>query len=177
MIRLLASGAGLAVLALALAGCHADAEAEAEPPAPAQRFVSRPDLRPPLVEITQAARDTAPGYVFLAPKRKVAQAGPMILDESGELVWFRPLDTEGVTDFRAQRYDGRPVLTWWRGQSERGIGDGHFVIVDDAYREIATVTAGNGLSGDIHEFLIRARHGADPRLPPGATRSQLDRRA
>lgn len=81
----------------------------------------------------------------------------MILDETGELVWFRPLDTEGVTDFRAQRYDGRPVLTWWRGQSERGIGDGHFVIVDDAYREIATVTAGNGLSGDIHEFLITER--------------------
>ena len=81
----------------------------------------------------------------------------MILDEDGELVWFRPLDTEGVTDFRAQRYDGRPVLTWWRGQSEQGIGDGHFVIVDDAYREIATVSAGNGLAGDIHEFLITER--------------------
>ena len=81
----------------------------------------------------------------------------MILDDRGELVWFEPLDTEGVTDFRAQRYDGRPVLTWWRGQSERGIGDGHFVIVDDAYREIATVSAGNGLSGDIHEFLITER--------------------
>lgn len=119
--------------------------------------MSRPDLRPPLVEITEAARDTAPGYVFLAPKRKVAQAGPMILDDRGELVWFRPLDTEGVTDFRVQRYDGRPVLTWWRGQSERGIGDGHFVILDDAYREIATVTAGNALTGDIHEFLITER--------------------
>jgi len=81
----------------------------------------------------------------------------MIVDERGELVWFKPLDTEGVTDFRAQRYDGRPVLTWWRGRSERGIGDGHFVIVDDAYREIATVSAGNGLTGDIHEFLITER--------------------
>jgi hypothetical protein len=81
----------------------------------------------------------------------------MILDDAGELVWFHPLDTEGVTDFRAQSYDGRPVLTWWRGQSERGVGDGHFVIVDDAYREIATVSAGNGLTGDIHEFLITER--------------------
>jgi len=139
-----------------VAGCHESKEVE-EPPPPAQQFASRPDLRPPLVEISRPARDTAPGYVFLAPKRKVAQAGPMILDDRGELVWFRPLDTEGVTDFRVQRYDGRPVLTWWRGQSERGIGDGHFVIVDDAYREIATVTAGNGLAGDIHEFLITER--------------------
>ena len=149
----------LAAFALAAGACHEDdtAEAEAEPPPPTQHFVSRPDLRPPLVEITQAARDTSPGYVFLAPKRKVAQAGPMILDEDGELVWFEPLDTEGVTDFRAQVYDGRPVLTWWRGQSEQGIGDGHFVIVDDAYRQIATVSAGNGLAGDIHEFLITER--------------------
>lgn len=87
----------------------------------------------------------------------MVQAGPLILDDEGEVVWFRKLDTHGVTDFRVQRYDGRPVLTWWRGRSERGIGDGHFVILDDAYREIATVTAGNGRSGDIHEFLITPR--------------------
>ena len=142
---------------LGLAGCHESEQAAEQQPPPARHFVSRPDLEPPLVEITRAARDTAPGYIFLAPKRKVVQAGPMILDERGELVWFRPLDAEGVTDFRVQRYDGRPVLTWWRGQSERGIGDGHFVIVDEAYREIATVTAGNGLTGDIHEFLITKR--------------------
>ena len=141
-------------------GCHEGEEEAAAPSAPApptQHFRSRPDLRPPLVEITRPARDTAPGYVFLAPKRKVAQAGPMILDDAGELVWFHPLDTEGVTDFRAQRYGGRPVLTWWRGKSDRGVGDGHYVIVDDAYREIATVSAGNGLTGDIHEFLITPR--------------------
>ena len=152
----------LAALALALlgAGCHEDEAAApeaAEPPPPTQHFRSRPDLRPPVVRIATPARDTAPGYVFLAPKRRVAQAGPMILDDAGQLVWFHPLDTEGVTDFRAQRYDGRPVLTWWRGKSELGVGDGHYVIVDDAYREIATVSAGNGLTGDIHEFLITDR--------------------
>ena len=86
----------------------------------------------------------------------------MILDDAGELVWFHPLDTEGVTDFRAQRYDGRPVLTWWRGKSEQGVGDGHYVIVDDAYREIATVSAGNGLD---------RRH---PRVPDHATRHGSD---
>ncbi|HEX5801156.1 MAG TPA: arylsulfotransferase family protein [Gaiellaceae bacterium] len=140
---------------LAAAACHED-EPNAPEPA-AQQFRSRPDLRPPPVEIAEQSRGAAPGYVFLAPKREVAQAGPLILDDEGEVVWFRPLDTHGVTDFRVQRYDGRPVLTWWRGQSERGIGDGHFVILDDAYREIATVSAGNGLTGDIHEFLITDR--------------------
>jgi hypothetical protein len=130
----------------------------AESPKPrAQRFHSRPDLKPPLVTVTTPARGTTDGYVLLAPKRAVAQAGPMILDDRGEVVWFRPLETMAVADFRAQRYGGRPVLTWWRGRAPRGVGDGHYVIVDESYNEIATVTAGNGLTGDIHEFLITPR--------------------
>lgn len=154
----IATAAAAIALALLGAGCHEDEAAEEErEPAPTQSFVSRPDLQPPAVEIATTARDTAPGHLFLAPKRAVVQAGPMILDDEGDVVWFHPLDTEGVTDFRAQVYDSRPVLTWWRGQSEMGIGDGHFVIVDDAYRQIATVTAGNGRTGDIHEFLITER--------------------
>jgi hypothetical protein len=92
--------------------------------------------------------------VFLAPKKDVDQAGPLILDDSGQVVWFDPLPTHGVTDFRVQTYRGRPVLTWWQGQSDKGIGNGHYVIMDDRYRKIATVQAGNGLHGDIHEFLI-----------------------
>ena len=149
------------MLAVAGGGCHeSETSTEREREPPTQHFRSRPDLRPPVVEIRRPARDTAAGYIFLAPKRKVAQAGPLILDDAGEVIWFHPLDTEGVTDFRAQRYDGRPVLTWWRGRSERGVGDGHYVIVDDAYREVATVSAGNGLTGDIHEFLITDRNTA-----------------
>jgi Arylsulfotransferase (ASST) len=134
-------------------------EAAAEPAAapPTQRFRSRPDLTPPPVTVNIAARGTTPGYLLLAPKRAVAQAGPMILDDRGEVVWFRPLDTKGVADFRAQRYGGRPVLTWWRGRAERGVGDGYYVIVDETYNEVATVAAGNGLTGDIHEFLITGR--------------------
>ncbi len=122
-----------------------------------QHFVSRHDLRPPVVTVTHPARGAAPGYVFIAPKRDVAQAGPMILDDRGRLVWFRPLDTRGVTDFRVQRYRGRPVLTWWRGRATRGVGDGYDVIVDDAYRQIARVRAERGLSADVHEFLITPR--------------------
>jgi hypothetical protein len=92
--------------------------------------------------------------VFVAPKKDVAQAGPLILDDRGQVVWFDPLETHGVTDFRVQTYRGKPVLTWWQGQSDKGVGDGPYVIMDDHYRQIATVHAGTGLHGDIHEFLI-----------------------
>src|SRR6266536_4470480 len=97
--------AAVALLIL-LAGCgdkkmQAAAPAQkAQKPPPSQRFHSRPDLKPPLIRIQTPAHRTAPGYVFLAPKMVVAQAGPMIMDNRGELVWFNPLNTKGVTDFR-----------------------------------------------------------------------------
>ncbi len=47
----------------------------------------------------------------MAPKMVVAQAGPMIMDNRGEVIWFKPLNTRGVTDFRVQHYRGKPVLT------------------------------------------------------------------
>ncbi len=122
-----------------------------------QHFRSRPDLTPPVITVTRPARGTAPGYIFIAPKHDVAQAGPMILDDTGQLIWFKPLDTHGVTDFRVQTYHGRPVLTWWRGHAVKGIGDGYDVIVDSSYREVARVRAGNGLAADVHEFLLTPR--------------------
>ena len=109
------------------------------------------------MQILVAAHDTAPGYVFIAPKKHVAQAGPLILDNRGHVVWFHPLDTRGVTDFRVQRYRGRPVLTWWRGRPTNGKGDGNYAIVDSSYRPVARVRPANGLVGDIHEFLITKR--------------------
>jgi hypothetical protein len=149
----------LLALVLALAGCGGKEEQKAAstPAPPAQHFISRPDLRPPPVHIVTPAHDTAPGYIFIAPKKKVDQAGPMILDNAGNVVWFHSLDTHGVTDFRAQTYRGRPVLTWWRGETAKGIGNGRYVIADSSYHVITNVTAGHDLSGDIHEFIITPR--------------------
>jgi arylsulfotransferase ASST len=131
-----------------------------KPTAPYQRFHSRPDLKPPPVRILTPAHSTGPGYVFIAPKKHVAQAGPMILDDRGRLVWFRPLNTRGVTDFRVQTYRGRPVLTWWRGRPFHGEGNGNYAIVDSSYRTVARVRPRNGLVGDIHEFLLTPRGSA-----------------
>jgi arylsulfotransferase ASST len=151
-------------LALACAACSSRSAApkqaappQAEPtPGPTQHFYSRPDLHPPVIKIRTPAHGTAPGYVFIAPKMAVVQAGPLIMDNKGQLVWFHPLKrTKGVTDFRAQRYRGKPVLTWWRGRvSNVGVGDGWYVIYDTSYRPIAEVRPGHGLVGDVHEFRL-----------------------
>ncbi len=156
-------GLGLVLAAAGLvSGCAGSGSgAGAGPPPPrSQHFVSRPDLRPVPVSVRTPAHGTAPGYVFLAPKKDVAQAGPLILDERGQVAWFDPLETHGVTDFRVQSYRGKRVLTWWQGQSDQGIGNGHYVIMDRHYRQIATVRAGSGLHGDIHEFLITRQNTA-----------------
>jgi Arylsulfotransferase (ASST) len=121
-------------------------------------FVSRPDLTPPVVTIDVKARNVAPGYVFIAPK-KIVPEGPLIIDNRGRPIWFHP-QSEGATDFRVQRYRGRKVLTWWEGQSTNGIGTGHYVIYNQQYRRIAVLNAGNGLAGDEHEFAITPRNTA-----------------
>jgi hypothetical protein len=101
--------------------------------------------------VAARARDTAPGYIFVAPEGGVAgQGGSMILDDRGQVVWFRPLQgSHGrATNLKMQSYRGRPVLTWIETVP------GEYVIFDDSYREIARLTAGDGRSGDHHEFLI-----------------------
>src|ERR687889_578937 len=114
-------------------------------------FRSRPDLGPPAVEVSKKAHATAPGYIFVAPEQgDEGQGGSLIVDNGGQVVWFRPLrETFGrAMDFRVQTYRGRPVLTWME------TGSGEYVICDRTYHEIARIEAGNGYEGDHHEFLI-----------------------
>jgi hypothetical protein len=124
-------------------------------------FRSRPDLRPPKVRISTAARNTAPGYIFLAAIPAPVHRGPMIVDNLGRLVWFKRLP-EGVVpaDFRAQTYRRRPVLTWWQGTfNPGGFGCGVGVIADTSYRTIATVRPSNQgrYCPDLHEFKLTPR--------------------
>lgn len=122
---------------------------------PAREFVSRPDLRPPTVGITDGG--VAPGYLFVAPSAwGRVQAGPLMIDNQGEPVWFKPISSSlWSTNFRADRYRGEPVLTWWEGKmTVRGFGRGEGVIADASYREIARVRAGNGRHMDMHEFRL-----------------------
>ena len=128
------------------------------PGGPVQRFRSRPDLTIPQIRVLERKPATSPGHVFIAPKRGSGLDGPMILDNSGRLVWARqaPPNTQ-VADFRLQRYRGQPVLTWWEGTTTVGVGFGEGVVLDQDYRELMRVRSGNGYEADLHEFLITPR--------------------
>ncbi len=121
-----------------------------------QSFHSRPDLRPPAVDVTVDKQGVAPGYIFASPYSGPGQNGPMIFDNSGQLIWFHPIPygTES-TNLQVQTYAGSKVLTWWEGYiPPEGFGEGAEVIANSAYREIATVKAGNGFKADLHDFLL-----------------------
>ena len=132
------------------------AEGGTGPPVAVRRFRSRPDLRPPVVTVSRQG-PTAPGYIFLTPANGTGVNGPMIVDDTGELVWLRPDDGQLVTDLRLASYGGHPVLTWWQGTGLIGYGAGSYVIANRHYRQIAVVHAGHGYQGDLHEFLLTPR--------------------
>jgi Arylsulfotransferase (ASST) len=130
---------------------------KAKPPADrgTRTFASRPDLRPPAVEVVASSPQAARGRIFVAPKRGASQQGPLILDDAGEPIWFHPLSgNDQAFDFRAQRYRGKPVLTWWEGRMQLYRGQGVGRIVGTRYRPVATVRAGNGYEMDAHEMKL-----------------------
>jgi hypothetical protein len=126
------------------------------PPKEYQSFHSQPELRPPDITVSSAA-NTASGDLFLAPYSGVGQYGPMILNEHGELVWFKSLEPYGTraANLRVQSYEGKPVLTWWQDPLvANGSSTAGEVIANSSYQEIADVRAGNGYQPDLHEFQI-----------------------
>src|SRR5215203_157241 len=128
--------------------------ASSAPEEGAWSFRSRPDLSPPVAEVATRAHGTAPGYVFVAPQTGGAgQGGSLIVDDRGEVVWFRPLPAVfgRAMDLKVQSYKGSPVLTWMETPGEFA---SEYVIADSTYREIARIRAANGYDGDHHEFHI-----------------------
>ncbi len=122
-----------------------------------QRYSSAPTLTPSTVRITTPAGSGAsPGDFFLAPYQGEGTPGPMIVDQSGNLVWFHPLPAgEDATNFQVQQYRGKPVLTWWQGRIlEVGFGEGEDVLYNTSYQPLATVRAGNGYHADLHEIRL-----------------------
>jgi hypothetical protein len=121
----------------------------------AQDFVSRPDLHPLTVQIDKRTDKTAPGDLFLAPKGGAGQDGPMITDPKGRVIWFRQVPAlKSPFDFRVQQYEGKPVLTFWQGGVHHGQGRGKGIILDDRYKTVKQVKAGNGYQADFHEFQL-----------------------
>jgi hypothetical protein len=163
--------AAAAVLALAAAPAPAAPSAGT---GSAHSYLSAPGLHPPAVRVTGARHRHAPGYVFIDPfasgaKPIVGQPGALILDNRGGPVWFHPVLTgEQIVDFTAQRYRGRPVLTWWQGNiaippryTNIPVGSpepgAHFYIYDQHYRLLKALAGEGGWTPDLHELLLTAR--------------------
>jgi hypothetical protein len=122
------------------------------------RFATQPAWQVPPVSVNSAPEGVAPGYVFAAPftvgsPPGAPVSGPVILDNTGEPVWYLPLPYLEAHNLRVQSYHGRPVLTWYEGAIGGSYG-GSCVIYDFAYNELKRVRGGNGLSCDLHEFLL-----------------------
>lgn len=152
-------------------GLGADGGTAQKQPIPHQSFVSRPDLMPPEVKLTQGpawSEEYADSgdYIFLSPNygSETPQDGAIILDSRGELVWMEPAEDDDPEDnpfdLRVQEYQGEPVLTVYEGTSDGGMGDGEVRILDQSYREITRVTTGGSLGpgrADFHDTVITDR--------------------
>ena len=117
-------------------------------------FRSRPDLTPAAVTITKPD-PSATGDIFVAPQIGPLQQGPEIIGPQGGLIWFDPVPVnDAATDFRVQTYRGQRVLTWWQGNETAGVGVGQDIIMNSSYQTVATISAANGQSADLHEFQL-----------------------
>ncbi|KAF7188024.1 hypothetical protein HII31_10596 [Pseudocercospora fuligena] len=96
---------------------------------------------------------------FITPRGwGIPNPGPMLLDERGNLVWAKHFDNKfggQAYDFMVQRYQGEDYLTFWLGDDRvRGHGSGFYYMLNASYDIVHRVGAANGLSADLHEFLI-----------------------
>jgi hypothetical protein len=123
-----------------------------------QHFHSAPTLQAPVLAVNASSPQDAPGDIFAAPYTGPGPPGPEIFSPTGELVWFDPLpSSQAATNLQVQRYDSKPVLTWWQGYiPPQGFGEGEEIIDDDTYRQVGRVHAGNGLKADLHDFHLNA---------------------
>jgi hypothetical protein len=83
------------------------------------------DNAPPPMTILTPTAGLGKGCIFVTPTGGSYGNGPEILDAKGNVVWFRAIPNKQVaSDFRAQRYNGKQVLTWWQGTGLGGLSCG-----------------------------------------------------
>lgn len=130
------------------------------------QYKSRPDLSPPILNITIPATDeTSPGYIFAAPfsgfpdkhHHGPRQDNPYIFTDKGELVWSGwGYYSVWAANFQAAKYKGEDVLFSFEGSHNAyyGHGHGHVTLLNQNYETIRELRAGNHKVVDKHEFHI-----------------------
>lgn len=127
-------------------------QVSADDAVPRHAFRSRPDLRPPVLLVGTPGEGTAPGLLFTTPNNGDGPDGPTIYDGSGQPVWVGPSREARATDAQVATFHGRPALVWWEGDALVGVGNGHYVVADEAYTEIARIAADD--TADLHEIQL-----------------------
>lgn len=129
-------------------------------PYPTNEYVTF-DLEAPSPSIVKWDDACDNGHVLVSPfGSSVPHAGPMILDNKGNLVWMTTgLGT--VMNLKVQNYLNEPHLTFWSGKKVGGIGEGHYLILNSSYDTVKTISAisppahpDDPRVGDLHDFVL-----------------------
>ncbi len=143
----------------------------------AYSYVSEPNLHPPklAVDVPVKSSKLSSGYWLLAnfknlavinsktklPVPIVGQGGPLIMDKNLQPVWFKPVPTNVFAlNLTTQRYNGKSALSWWQGviSPTGAVSGGKLFVVDQHYRQVATLTGKDGWVISPHEALISGRN-------------------
>ena len=121
-------------------------------------FRSRPRLHPVADCVSRRAVGTPPGLIFTTPSpTSPAQHGPTILDQRGNVVWYRPMAYREIYDLSVVTYRGQRVLAFlvrYR-RTHEGYRRASVLFLNRHYRLVARVTAKNGYTVDRHEVQVR----------------------
>jgi Arylsulfotransferase (ASST) len=131
----------------------------------AYTFVSEPNLHPPqvLADDVGQANKLSPGYIFLAnfydltQHPMVGQSGPLMLDQSLDPVWFRPVPEKvAASNLSLQTFEGQPALAWWQGvvTNTGATESGTYYVVNKHYQTVAKLTGKDGWILTLHEIVI-----------------------
>ncbi|HWX87684.1 MAG TPA: arylsulfotransferase family protein [Solirubrobacteraceae bacterium] len=128
-------------------------------PADYQSFATLPGTQVPILSVTTPDRDPGAGDILTTNGPGPGQYGPLIYTPQGRLVWFDRLPSgETAENLSVQRFEGRPVLTFWQGKVlSLGFGQGEDVVMNRNYQTVARIPGGNGLQADLHDFQVTPR--------------------
>ena len=130
------------------------------------RYVTEPGLHPPKITTDVATQRSklAPGLILMTNGYNLnyppitGQSGPLILDDSLQPVWFKPVPTNVIAEnLEPQTWAGKPALSWWQGlvTNTGATVTGEDVVVNQHYQTVATLHGADGWVLTLHELLIR----------------------
>jgi hypothetical protein len=124
-----------------------------------RRFRTLPELRPVgMCMLRERGAKPAPGHIFVSPRppdeRGGRQYGLMIVSDQGQLLWYARRSNV-VHDLKPVHYRGQRLLAFYHRMPRRD--DSHYELLDDRYRLVRRITAGNGMRVNGHELQLTER--------------------